>query len=61
VSVGQKVLVRATIVGNQLTCELPLLGGKKTFTTGLTSGGPTLITQFTDASYDDLKVCPLKP
>jgi hypothetical protein len=60
VAIGQQVLVRATVVGSTLTCELPLLAGKLTYPTGgLTSGGPTLITQYADASYDDLSACPL--
>lgn len=60
VSLGVQLLVRATVVGSTLTCELPELGGKTTYTTGsLTQGGPTLITQYADASYDDLSVCPL--
>jgi hypothetical protein len=62
VAVGQQVLVRATVVGTSLTCELPGLGGSTTYNTGgLTSGGPTLITQYVDASYDDLSVCPHVP
>jgi hypothetical protein len=61
VSTGQPWLVRATVVGNQLTCELPQVGAKLTHAMGLSSGGPTLITQYADASYDDLKVCPLSP
>jgi len=61
VTVSQNCLAldRATIVGTLLTCEFPLLGGTLTHDTGLTTGGPTLITQYTDASYDDLKVCAL--
>jgi hypothetical protein len=60
IAVGQQVRVRAKMVGTTLTCDLPQLGGGPiTRNTGLTSGGPTLITQFVDASYDDLSVCPL--
>jgi hypothetical protein len=58
IAVGQQVRVRAKMVGPVLTCDLPQLGGTITRNTGLSSGGPTLITQFVDASYDDLSVCP---
>jgi hypothetical protein len=62
INLGQQVLVRATMVGTTLTCELPQLSGSTTYSTGgLTSGGPTLITQYVDASYDNLSVCPHAP